>query len=104
MSEQNLMPVQILDWRELRKGALQGFVKIQLGALEITDVQIMSSDGRRWANLPSKPQIDRDGNVRKENGKTLYTPILKWATKDAGNRFSESVLAALEAKHPQAVG
>lgn len=96
------MPVTILDWRPLPKGALLGFVKIQLGALEIIDVQIMSSNGRKWANLPSKVQIDREGNSRKENGKLLYTPVMKWATIDAANRFSDSVLAALDAKHPDA--
>jgi hypothetical protein len=99
-----LMPVEILDWRPVVKGSLLGFVKIKLGALEITDVTIMSSGGRKWAGMPAKPQIDRDGNVKREGGKIAYAKILSWDSKVASDRFSDSVIAALEAGYPGAAG
>lgn len=99
-----LMPVVILDWRPMTKGALLGFVKIKLGALEITDVTVMSSNGKKWAGMPAKPQIDKDGTVKRDGGKIVYTKILSWDSKGASDRFSESVIAALEQEHPGAAG
>lgn len=103
MSTTKLMPVQILEWRALRKNSLLGFASIQLGALKIKDVTVNTSHGKLWAGLPSKPMIDRDGAaMRNEQGKVRYVPILEWDSKETGNRFSESVVAALEETHPGA--
>lgn len=103
MSAAKLMPVVILEWRALRKNSLLGFASIQLGALKIKDVTVNTSNGRLWAGLPSKPMIDRDGAVlRNEQGKIRYVPILEWDNKGTGDCFSESVVAALEESHPGA--
>jgi hypothetical protein len=99
-----LIPITILDWRPLAKGALLGFAKIKMGALEISDVTVMSSGGKKWAGMPAKPQIDRDGNVKRDGGKIIYTKILSWDSKGASDRFSESVIAAIEAEHPGVTG
>lgn len=101
MSGAKLMPVTVLDWRALRRNSLLGFVKIQLGTMEISDVSVNTSHGRVWAGLPSKPMIDRDGNaMRGDDGKIRYVPLMKWTSKESGDRFSESVTAALEEKFP----
>lgn len=103
MSETKPMPVVILDWRPMKRNSLLGFVKLQLGALKITDVTVNTSNGRLWAGLPSKPMIDRDGNaMRNEQGKIRYVPILEWENKGTGDRFSDSVVSALEVAHPGA--
>lgn len=103
MSAAKLMPVVILDWRPMRRNSLLGFAQIQLGALKIKDVTININTGRKWAGLPSKPMIDRDGNaMRNDQGKVRYVPLLEWDNKATGDRFSESVIAALEEKHPGA--
>ncbi len=98
------MPVQILEWRPFAKGSLLGFVKIRLGALEITDVTIMASNGRNWAGMPARPQIGADGIAKKQDGKVLYTKILGWSSKEASDRFSDSVIAALREAYPDAIG
>jgi len=103
MSEQSMMPVVILDWKPLAKNSLLGFVKLRLGALEIIDVTIHCKEGSYWAGLPSKAQIDRDGNTRKADGKVQYSPVIAWSTKEARDRFSASVIAALREKHPNAL-
>lgn len=103
MSAQAPMPVVIHDWRPLKRNTLLGFVKLQIGALKISDVAINTSNGRTWANLPSKPQIDKEGIcLRGENGKIKYIPLIEWATREASDRFSESVILALEDKFPGA--
>jgi hypothetical protein len=98
-----MMPVTVLNWRPLAKGSLLGFAEIRLGALIITDVTVNQSNGTRWAGLPAKAQIDREGNVRRDNGKILYSKVMQWATKEAGDRFSQSVIAAIMEKYPDAL-
>jgi len=103
MSGANLMPVTILEWRPMKRNSLLGFVTIQLGALKIKDVTINENTGRHWAGMPAKVMVDREGaTLKTPEGKLRYAPILEWANKAAGDRFSESVIAALEAAHPGA--
>jgi hypothetical protein len=103
MSESKPMPVTILDWRPMAKGSLLGFVKLRLGALEISDVTIHALNGKMWAGLPARPQIDKDGVAKREGGKIVYAKILGWTSRESGDRFSESVISALEAAYPGAV-
>lgn len=103
MSETKLMAVTILEWRPMKRNSLLGSVSLQLGALKIKDVTVNTNSGRIWAGMPAKPMVDRDGNaMRNEQGKIRYVPILEWDTKTAGDRFSASVVAALEVAHPGA--
>lgn len=103
MSGKGPMPCVLLDWKPMRRNSLLGFANVQLGALKIKDVAVNTSNGRTWANLPSKPMIDRDGNVtRDENGKIRYLPLLEWSSRESSDRFSEAVIAAVEEKNPGA--
>lgn len=105
MSEKKQMPVEILGWKPLVRNTLRGFVSIRLGAeLKISDVTIhRHENGKCWASFPSKPVMLPDGTSKKgDNGKAIYSPILEWTSKAAGDRFSESVIAALERAHPGA--
>ncbi len=103
MSATRPMPVTVLNWKPIKRNSLLGFAEIQLGAMIINDVTINNSAGRLWAGLPSKPMMDRDGNaMRDDREKIKYVPLLKWASKESGDRFSDSVIAALEEKHPGA--
>jgi hypothetical protein len=96
------MPVILLDWRPMRKNSLLGFAKIKLGALEISDVTVHTANGRKWAGLPSKPILDRDGTVKRDGDKIVYAKVLSWSDRGASDRFSEGVLLAIEANHPGA--
>jgi hypothetical protein len=99
------MPVALLDWKPITKGALRGFARVRLGcALVIHDIPVLCSNGRAWATLPSKPIIGADSTVaRDEKGKTRYAPILEWADRAAADRFGAAVLAAIRAEHPNAL-
>jgi hypothetical protein len=100
MSGAKPLPVVLLDWRPFPKGSLLGFAKVSVGALEITDVTVHLSGGRKWAGLPAKPQIDREGNVRRDAvGKIQYAKVIAWTNKETGDRFSESVVAAIEERY-----
>lgn len=99
------MPVALLEWRPVTKGALRGFARVRLGrALVIHDIPVLCSNGRVWVTLPGRPIINADGTVaRGEKGKARYVPILEWADRRSADRFGDAVLAAIKAEHPDAL-
>ena len=42
--------------------------------------------------------------MRNEQGKVRYVSLMEWDTKGAADRFSESVIVALEEKFPGSTG
>jgi hypothetical protein len=71
----------------------------------ISGIPINVSNGRAWASLPSKPVvIDGVHAVDPKTGKPRYQPDLEWASDGARNRFSDSVVRALLADYPEALG
>lgn len=97
------MPVGIIAWRPLVRNTLRGFATIRLGAtLKINDVTVhRHENGKCWASFPSKPIVLPDGTAKRgDNGKAMYVPILEWDNKASADRFSESVIEALEREHP----
>lgn len=98
------MPVALLEWKPMLRNSLRGFAVIRLGkSLRIADVAVHCSYGKRWAQMPGKAQIDKDGSVRRDNkGKIQYSPTASWLDKDSADRFSEAVIAAVEREYPGA--
>ena len=83
------MNFQILDFKPLRKNSLLGFARVQLpSGLIINDCPILTSERGPWASPPSKPQIDRDGNViRDPNGKIKYSSIIEFKSRAVRDRL-----------------
>lgn len=98
------MQVSLLSWKPMVRNTLRGFATVRLGkSLSVKDVGVHVSNGRKWAALPSKPIIDRDGNVQKdERGKIRYVPLLEWLDRATSDDFSDSVVAAVEREYPHA--
>jgi hypothetical protein len=64
--------------------------------LKIIDLSVHQKHESRWASLPAKAQIDRSGNVRRDDrGKVAYTPVLEFTDKATRSAFSEGVIASL---------
>jgi hypothetical protein len=100
-----MLPVTLLAWRPMVKGALRGFATIQLGrSLKIADVSVFSSNGKLWASFPSKPLIGEGKALLDEHGKQRYAPFMEWLDKQTADRFSAAVVAAVQAGHgPEAL-
>jgi hypothetical protein len=96
------MPVALLEWRPLKQNSLRGFATVRIGAaLKVADVTVHCSAGRRWASMPSKVQINKEGvALRDERGKMKYVPLISWMDKGTADRFSEGVIQAIEAQYP----
>lgn len=98
------MPVRILAWKPLLRGNLKGFADVQIGQLKIFSVGVFRSADGAWGMMPSKPRIGRDGAiVKRSDGKTEYDPVVEWASRETADRFSASLILALEMAHPGAL-
>jgi hypothetical protein len=97
--------MRLIAWKPLVKNSLRGFATVELPiGLKISDVPVLISNGKTWASLPSKPQLDRDGQHKRDvNGKATYSPILEWKDRDLSDRFSQAVVALVRAEHPDAL-
>jgi hypothetical protein len=92
------LTVEVSAFTPRRSNSLHGFVTITIPEihLRISDITVHESHGKRRIGLPGKPQIDRDGTVRKnERGKVAYTPVLQFTDKATLDAFSARVIAAL---------
>jgi hypothetical protein len=93
--------MKLIEWRPMPRNSLRGFATVELPCgLTIADLSVHVSHGKAWASLPAKPQINSDGTARRGNdGKIVYSPILKWRDRDLADRFSVAVVQAVEAEH-----
>jgi len=89
--------VRLLDWRPLESGTLRGFARVKIVPLGLTldGVCLHERDGKRWATLPARPQVNKDGElIRKPTGKPEYAAMV-WLTPEAAKRFSVAVARAV---------
>jgi len=96
------LSIECLDFRPLQKGTLVGFATIRIAQMRLTikDIAIHDKEGRQWAQLPAKPQIDREHRGIVKDGKLQYTTILQFDTKDVADAFSAAVLNAVKTRVP----
>lgn len=81
-----------------RSNTLFGFVTIRIPALHlrIVDLTVHQKNESRWVGMPGKPQVDREGNVRRDDrGKVLYTSVLEFTDKATRDAFSARVIESL---------
>ena len=98
--------VEVENFRPHRSGTLYGFVDIFIPQLHlrIHELTVHEKNGQRWVGLPSRPQVTRDGTVRRDDqtGKTLYANILEITDRKTRDAFSARTIAALIAGFPEA--
>jgi hypothetical protein len=89
------------DFREITKNTLRRFCVLTLSpsGLVLRDCALHDRDGKRWVSLPSKPQIDSAGQLRKDpnSGKPLYASIVEIPGRAERERFQRAALAAIDA-------
>jgi hypothetical protein len=95
--------LRLISFKPIRKNSLLGFASVELPiGLRITDIPVLTSNGKRWAALPSKPVLGADGKQVEVSGKRQYAAILEWRDRELSNRFSAAVVDAVQAEHPEA--
>lgn len=104
MSEQPRSGMQLKAWRPFVKNTLRGFATVELpNGLVIRDVTVHVKNGKAWAGLPAKAQMDQEGNPRRIDGKLQYTAVIEWRNRELSDRFSEKLVAIVRSAHPDAL-
>jgi hypothetical protein len=102
----NKLTVSCTDWRPLHRHTLRGFITIHIAEmrLSIRDIVVHEKEGRRWVQLPSRPQLDRNQQlVRDQAGKVQYATLMTWDSRDVSDAFSARVVEALLTRFPDAL-
>ena len=98
--------VEVENFRPHRSGTLYGFVTVFIPQLHlrIHELTVHEKNGQRWVGLPARPQLTKDGSVRRDDqtGKTLYANILEITDRATRDAFSERTIASLVAAFPEA--
>jgi hypothetical protein len=91
------------EFKPLVRSSLRGFARVRMpSGMIIHDVGVYEREGKRWASPPSKPAISRDGTAFRKDNKPVYTPIITFESKALRDKFSDAVITAIEAAHPEA--
>ena len=105
MPHPDKLSIEIDSFKPQRSNTLYGFATILIPALHlrIFDCTVHEKGVARWIGLPAKPQVTKEGVVRKDDrGKTAYSPVLEFTDRATRDAFSQRVLARLLEQHPHA--
>ncbi len=96
---------EILEWRTVAKNTLRGFALVrQPSGMVIADIGLHQREGKAWASPPSKPMLDRDGRqMRDADGKARWSNLISFADRATQTTWSDAVVAAVRAQHPEAL-
>jgi hypothetical protein len=82
------------------RGNLLGFADIEVeSGIVIVEVTVHLQGTTTWANPPARPVIQGGRLVQDERGKVTHIPVLRFVNKEARDRWSAAVVAAVLA-HP----
>jgi hypothetical protein len=99
------MNVEFLEFRPMVKNTLRGFasVKIPSIGLIIKDITVHEKNGKRWAGLPARPMISKDGRAMiGDDGKVQYQQLLNFTSRHTADAFSQAVINVVEQYEPDA--
>jgi len=87
-------------FKPFERNTLKGFADLWLrGArLNIRGCAVHEKNGKRWVQLPAKPQLDKDRElIRDAGGKIQYAPVMEFDSREVADRFNAAALKAVEA-------
>jgi hypothetical protein len=107
MSESEALRMRLDDFKIMTRNTLRGFATITIEPMGLTieDVHVhQAAGGTCYALLPSKPQVRSDGTViRRDDGRVAYSPVLRFANRESGDRFSIAVIQLIQRRFPEAL-
>ena len=93
------MKIVCTDWRKCERNTLRAFADFLIPGIDlhVRDCAVHESNGKRWVQLPARPQLDQNRElIRENNGKVRYATILQFDTTEAAYEFNEAALKALQ--------
>jgi hypothetical protein len=98
--------VTCLSFKPLRRNTLVGFADVCIPELHlnIKDIALHAKGGGRWAALPARPMIDKDGTVIRDRvtGKIQYANLFEFTDRATRDAFSHAVVEAVSKLVPEA--
>ena len=91
--------VVCIAWKPLERNTLQGFADLWLrnARLNIHGCAVHEKNGKRWVQLPARPQLDKDRHlVRDSDGKVQYGKVIDFDSREVADRFNAAALKAIE--------
>ncbi len=91
------------DFKPVTAGAMRGFCDVTLpSGMRLHRRTVFGKDGKGWVSPPSKQVIGRDGLVhRNAAGKPTYEPTGSFIDRATQDRWSDAVIEAPRAAHPE---
>ena len=86
-------------WRPCERNTLRGFADLRLDnvSLNIGGCALHERNGKRWVQLPARPQLDEARNlIRNDAGKIQYAKVLDFDSREVADRFNAAALTAIE--------
>ncbi len=82
--------IEILNYRPVNKGALVGYVNINIvkWGLTINKISIFFKDSKRWINLPQENY--------ESNGEKKYFPLVRFNDSQVSSKFQQAVLSSFD--------
>ncbi|MCD4786112.1 MAG: hypothetical protein K8T10_20005 [Candidatus Eremiobacteraeota bacterium] len=83
--------LKILKFKSMDSGSLRGFLSIESDKMRMifNDLRLMETNGTEWIAFPAN-------KYENDEGKTRYSPYVKFTSKAISKAFTEQVLQALE--------
>jgi hypothetical protein len=98
--------VTCIDFTPYTRNTLRGFATIRLPELKLVihDIAVhQHENGSRWASMPSKPLIDKNGVAKRGSaGKIEYAQLFEFEGRETRDAFSAAVVRAVLAFAPAA--
>lgn len=94
MTEKKTYSVKLLNYREVKKGAIVSSFNLQLDdfGLTIFDCKYMVSGSNRWINMPAR-------EIKKEGEKSSYIPYIVFTNKSDFEALRDAVINEIDEKH-----
>jgi hypothetical protein len=95
--------IVIADWKPRQSNTLRGtFTTYLPSGLVLHEMTLHTRDGAWWIALPARPLLQDGAALHDEHGKVRYSAALvSFANRQARERFTGQMLAALRLAHPQ---
>jgi len=83
--------LKILKFKSMNSGSLRGFLSVESDKMRMifNDLRLMETNGTEWIAFPAN-------KYENDEGKTRYTPYVKFTSKKVSQAFTKQVLSALE--------
>jgi hypothetical protein len=90
------MQMQVVNYKPINKGTLQGFIDIFIPSLNwtITGCGLFMKENRKWVNMPSRSKKDPDTGV------ITYSDVISMSKEDK-SRFSNDAIQAYKEYNPE---